>query len=80
MAKVQFLEAGLRFAREVFAPASFRLSVATFNTRAIALYQRAGFRIARTFTQRTNGSEREFLAMVRAAAFEPPVARTRPAE
>ena len=75
-----FLEAGLRFAREVFAPASFRLTVATFNTRAIALYQRAGFQPTRAFMNPTNGDAHEFLAMVRAAAFEPPVARTRPAE
>jgi ribosomal-protein-alanine N-acetyltransferase len=65
-----FVEAGLRFAREVFSPPSFRLSVATFNRRAIAIYERAGFTPIRTFISRANGSEHEFIVMVRPAVLE----------
>jgi ribosomal-protein-alanine N-acetyltransferase len=62
-----FVEAGLAFARETFAPASFRLSVATFNRRAIAVYARAGFRPRGTFSSHTNGGEHDFLVMTRPA-------------
>jgi RimJ/RimL family protein N-acetyltransferase len=62
-----FVEEGLAFARERFAPGSFRLSVATFNRRAIAVYERAGFRPTITFVNRSNGGEHEFLVMVRPA-------------
>jgi ribosomal-protein-alanine N-acetyltransferase len=40
-----FLEAGLDFGRRLYAPAAFRLTVAAFNRRAIAVYERAGFRV-----------------------------------
>lgn len=59
-----FLEAGLAFGRSSFAPASFILHVATFNTRAIRTYERAGFNSQQTYMQRTNGSEYEFLRML----------------
>jgi ribosomal-protein-alanine N-acetyltransferase len=58
-----FLKAGLRFAAEHLSARSFRLSVATFNQRAIRLYTRAGFRPSRVYTNRTNGGEFEFLEM-----------------
>src|SRR3954447_23285918 len=38
-----FLAAGLEFARARFEPTRFVLSVATFNERAITVYERAGF-------------------------------------
>ena len=63
-----FLDAGLAFAREAFAPASFRLSVATFNGRAIKVYERAGFRPAHTFTHTTADGVYEFMTMVRPAS------------
>jgi RimJ/RimL family protein N-acetyltransferase len=63
-----FVEAGLAFARATFAPGSFRLSVATFNRRAITVYERAGFRATHTFAHRTNGGDHEFMAMTRPAA------------
>jgi ribosomal protein S18 acetylase RimI-like enzyme len=63
-----FVEEGLAFAREPFAPGSFRLSVAAFNRRAITVYERAGFRPTTTFVNRSNGGEHEFLVMVRPAS------------
>jgi RimJ/RimL family protein N-acetyltransferase len=63
-----FVEAGLAFARDTFAPRSFRLSVATFNRRAIAVYARVGFRPLGTFVSHTNGGEHEFLVMTRPAS------------
>jgi ribosomal-protein-alanine N-acetyltransferase len=45
-----FLEAGLEYARRRFAPMQFTLSVASFNRRAITVYERAGFAPVRVFT------------------------------
>ncbi|HEX2729516.1 MAG TPA: GNAT family protein [Rubrobacteraceae bacterium] len=38
-----FVLAGLEFARERFSPPAFRLTVAAFNRRAIAVYEKVGF-------------------------------------
>jgi [ribosomal protein S18]-alanine N-acetyltransferase len=62
---LDFVRAGLAFAGERFAPARFRLAVATFNRRAIRVYERAGFRPVRTFANPTNGGVYEFLEMAR---------------
>jgi ribosomal-protein-alanine N-acetyltransferase len=62
-----FLEAGLQYARRRFAPKQFTLSVATFNRRAITVYERAGFAPVRVFTHWTNGGEWEFIEMRRSA-------------
>jgi [ribosomal protein S18]-alanine N-acetyltransferase len=62
-----FLAAGLVFARTRFAPARFVLSVATFNDRAIKVYERAGFTRERIYMHSTNGAEWEFLEMSRPA-------------
>jgi [ribosomal protein S18]-alanine N-acetyltransferase len=62
-----FVQAGLAFARSRFAPERFVLSVATFNRRAIAVYERAGFVPVRTYMHWTNGGEWEFLEMARPA-------------
>ena len=62
-----FLAAGLDFAREQFAPARFVLSVASFNERAIKVYERAGFARQRVYMHSTNGGEWEFLEMSRPA-------------
>ncbi len=62
-----FLLAGLRFARETYAPQAFRLTVATFNRRAIRVYERAGFEPVETFGAPTRGAERKWLLMRRGA-------------
>ena len=46
-----FVEAGLAFAREQFAPRRFRLFVLSFNRRAMRVYERAGFTSVREFVQ-----------------------------
>jgi ribosomal-protein-alanine N-acetyltransferase len=61
----RFVEAGLDFARGRFAPARFRLSVATCNERAIRVYERCGFQPERTFDHPTNGGVHPFLEMIR---------------
>jgi ribosomal-protein-alanine N-acetyltransferase len=62
-----FLKSGLDFARRCFAPQTFTLSVASFNRRAITVYERAGFTVARTYMHWTNGAEWEFTEMTRPA-------------
>jgi [ribosomal protein S18]-alanine N-acetyltransferase len=62
-----FLAAGLEFARERFSPERFTLAVATFNERAIKVYERAGFARDRVYMHSTNGGEWEFLEMSRPA-------------
>ena len=62
-----FLDAGLAFAREQFAPSYFRLSVADFNVRAITVYERAGFVTTRSYMHETNGSLFSFVEMERPA-------------
>ena len=60
-----FLAAGLDFARGRFSPKRFTLAVATFNERAITVYERAGFARDRVYMHSTNGGEWEFLEMSR---------------
>jgi ribosomal-protein-alanine N-acetyltransferase len=62
-----FLDAGLEYARRRFAPEQFSLSVATFNRRAITVYERAGFAPVRVYMHSTNGGEWEFVEMRRSA-------------
>ncbi len=64
---LSFVEEGLVFAREQFAATRFRLSVATFNERAITVYERAGFVVTRSFMHETNGGVFSFVEMERPA-------------
>jgi len=41
---LDFVQAGMKFAKGRYAPASFHLTVAPFNERAIKVYKRAGFK------------------------------------
>jgi ribosomal-protein-alanine N-acetyltransferase len=59
----EFVEAGLQEARARFGPARLVLAVATFNRRAISVYERAGFVPVRTYMHSTNGGQWEFLEM-----------------
>lgn len=58
-----FVRAGLRFGRETLGAEGFRLSVATFNRRAIRVYEKVGFRAENEFVQSSGGEEQEFLRM-----------------
>jgi RimJ/RimL family protein N-acetyltransferase len=62
-----FVLAGIEFARSTFTPALLRLTVATFNARAMRVYERAGFRSMVRFTSYSSSGEHQFLTMVRAA-------------
>lgn len=62
-----FLESGLEFAREKYRPATFMLSVATFNQRAINVYRKVGFEDVEVYVSETNGGPCEFLRMAREA-------------
>jgi len=62
-----FLEAGLDYARSHFELTHFVLRVATFNRRAITVYERAGFTPVRAFMHSTNGGDWEFVEMRRPA-------------
>ena len=64
---IEYLLAGLEFARERYSPDRFTLSVATFNERAIVVYERAGFRRGNEYMHHTNGGEYLFLSMTREA-------------
>jgi RimJ/RimL family protein N-acetyltransferase len=54
-----FVQAGLDFARQQFAPKAFRLYVFPWNQRAIKVYQKAGFQTVGT----RKGQEGVFLEM-----------------
>ncbi|WP_214482311.1 GNAT family N-acetyltransferase [Bacillus sp. SM2101] len=56
---LSFVQAGLEFAIKRFKPKFVRLSVATFNIRAISVYSRIGFSKEQTFFN----NETEFLIM-----------------
>ncbi|MGG2935021.1 GNAT family protein [Bacillus pacificus] len=55
-----FFQAGIAFAVKEFKSKTFRLSVATFNTRAITLYTYCGFIEVNSFSSR----DREFILMI----------------
>ena len=61
-----FLQAGLRFARQAFSPAAFRLTVTALNQRAVRVYEAAGFEVIRSFGDRGD----EWLLMKRPASPE----------
>ena len=60
---LEFLKAGIEFAKSKYAPQKITLSVATFNKRAIKVYRKIGFIEVETCMQDTNGERFEFLKM-----------------
>lgn len=60
-----FVTAGIEYAIRTYLPKALRLSVATFNQRAITVYERAGFRRGPTFGSETPAGEAEFVVMTR---------------
>ena len=61
---LRFVQAGMAFARSHFGVSHLCLTVATFNQRAITVYERAGFRPVTTYMHHTNGADYEFLRMI----------------
>ena len=59
-----FLKVGLSFARNELYAKKIRLTVATFNKRAIKVYQRVGFRKVSSFKRVSHASMIEFDVMI----------------
>jgi RimJ/RimL family protein N-acetyltransferase len=64
---LSFVEAGLQFARETFAPQRFRLAVLSWNERAIRVYERAGFQVVRGFGGYWADANHSYLLLMREA-------------
>ncbi|HEV2457544.1 MAG TPA: GNAT family N-acetyltransferase [Ktedonobacterales bacterium] len=64
---LNFVNAGLDYARQAFHPRAFRLFVLRFNERAIRVYERAGFQRVRELHVRNVHGENTFLEMCREA-------------
>jgi [ribosomal protein S18]-alanine N-acetyltransferase len=64
---LDFVNAGLAFARERYAPTIFRLFVLSFNQRAMRVYERAGFERVGTLHLSGEHGSREFIEMRRPA-------------
>jgi ribosomal-protein-alanine N-acetyltransferase len=60
---LEFVRAGMAYAREHFNARALTLAVATFNTRAITVYERAGFQPGETYLHNSYGTDYEFLRM-----------------
>jgi len=60
---LEFLKAGIEFAKSKYTPKKITLSVAIFNKRAIKVYKKIGFKEVDTFMRDTNGDRFEFLKM-----------------
>jgi [ribosomal protein S18]-alanine N-acetyltransferase len=64
---LDFVNAGLDYARLTFHPRAFHLFVLRFNERAIRVYERAGFKRVRELRVRNVHGENTFLEMRRDA-------------
>lgn len=61
---LKFFSSGLDFARNNLSAKEFRLTVATFNQRAIKVYQRAGFEKVNSFERKTETGKIDFWVMI----------------
>jgi len=57
----QAIQTGLEFGRQLFAPRAFRVTVASFNTRALRVVTSLGFRPVTSFAATTDGQSFEIL-------------------
>ena len=64
---LDFVQAGIEYARNTFHPAHFRLDVAEFNQRAMRVYERAGFVPVQTITRHIGRAAVECMEMIRDA-------------
>ncbi|WP_353947610.1 GNAT family N-acetyltransferase [Sporolactobacillus sp. Y61] len=60
---LSFVQACIEWTRKQHAPKTIMLSVATFNQRAVKVYEKAGFQPVETYIQETNGGHYPFLKM-----------------
>jgi len=60
---LKFLYKGLKFAKEIFSSTHIRLTVATFNKRAIKVYEKLGFKKEKIFKSKTKKGDLEFMSM-----------------
>jgi RimJ/RimL family protein N-acetyltransferase len=60
---LMFVNAVLDFARRIFAPAMFRVTVAAFNQRALRVWEKADFRQVQVFQKSDHGQT--FIILVR---------------
>jgi len=60
-----FVNAVMVHAASIHCVHGFELSVASFNHRAIRVYEKVGFRIIETFMQNTNGGNYKFMKMMK---------------
>jgi RimJ/RimL family protein N-acetyltransferase len=58
-----YVSAVLDFARRTYSPPAFRVTVAEFNTRALRVWEKAGFRRVQRFGRNPDGME--FVIMMR---------------
>lgn len=59
-----FLQSGVKFMMNKYQPSAIILHVATFNQRAIRVYEKAGFATVQRLMRETNGGQHEFVKMV----------------
>ena len=57
----------LAFAKERYAPPAFRATIATWNQRSLRTFEKAGFRIERTFRSEGHRGGSEWVQVVREA-------------
>ncbi|MFL0248687.1 GNAT family N-acetyltransferase [Candidatus Clostridium stratigraminis] len=61
---LKFFSNGLDFARNNLLAKGFRLTVATFNQRAIKIYQQIGFKKVNSFERKTETDKMDFWVMI----------------